>query len=1134
MSIVCPYCSYKMNVKGLRPGRFTPKCPSCHDKFAVIVPEEESEGMTVLSLKVEGDSDETTASIIGLPSAESDSSPPRSHAASPDDTAISGITPAPNPSSDNNDNGDTVDSEVDNKADIDATISMPQKSHPTKATPPSPADDDTMPLASSHAKASTPASPDVTAPSGVASSESTDNSEKTDASFIHDNRGKSSSHPADGRKAGASADSPDVTAPSGVQSPDATAPSGIQPNEDPLRQSPDITAPSGINAANRTAPSSIADADVTIPSGVNTADRTAPSGISDRTIASGARSPDVTAPSGIAGSKSELPADVPSRLGGYEIIKVLGRGGMGSVLLARQVSLDRFVAVKVMNAEWASNAQFVSRFTREAYAAAQLVHHNVVQIYDIGEERRTNFFSMEFVEGQSIGDMVKKDGRFDTEEAVSYILQAARGLKFAHDNGMIHRDIKPDNLMLNKHKIVKVADLGLVKTPRSEGLDATFNADAEKAASHSTSSSSISTTASADITMANIAMGTPAYMPPEQADDAASVDGRADIYSLGCTLYVMVTGRPLFEGKTAMEVITKHKAEAVVPPDLIVDRVPKFLSTIIMKMVAKKADDRYQNMDEVIDALQQFLGVDSSGPFTPREEHARALEDAVVAYNTSRPAKTRRKAGIAFFALLLVAMLILGLTGKPVIAGAMIGLGLLSSLWYFVINGVRYKTYLFGKARSLAFGSSLADWAMGLVAFILLAVILVIFQQHWWWLGFTVAAAALAMAFHVTMDRKVANDRAPFVRSIEELLESMRMRGLEEQALRQFVCKYSGPRWEAFYEALFGYQAKIDARRRWGSSESGKQRKKFGAWRDPIIEWIDIKEKARKEAREKKHLKKIEKLALKANGLSEDDADAKANGAAEVMVAKAQLIQEQLARQAASIAAGGTLTVAGMSQQGWVAKPQVIMNVDDANETDEAKERARARDRDKPRGLANLVLGARARFIIGALLLAGCLMWLHQRGLLSAAELEGVKAAVQTGDGQTPTFDTDVARDTAISWWKRYQEPAEPLNLIMLPPAVCVYLSNITAGLAGLVLICSAFFRGAKMSMFILPAAALMIAGPQLLKLLFTQKAAENLGAKLMENNIGYELASLIAAGILIALGVVFGRRKRTSPLPTE
>src|SRR5262249_12383371 len=133
--------------------------------------------------------------------------------------------------------------------------------------------------------------------------------------------------------------------------------------------------------------------------------------------------------------------------------------------LARQVSLDRNVALKVMNPQWARNPTFMARFTREAYAAAQLVHHNVVQVYDIGEDRGISYFSMEYVEGQSLQDLLKKEGKLDPGVPSGSVLRAARGLKFAHDRGMIHRDIKPDNLLLNPEGVVKVADLGLARPP---------------------------------------------------------------------------------------------------------------------------------------------------------------------------------------------------------------------------------------------------------------------------------------------------------------------------------------------------------------------------------------------------------------------------------------------------------------------------------------------------------------------------------------------------------------------------------------------------------------------------------------------------------------------------------------------
>jgi eukaryotic-like serine/threonine-protein kinase len=276
-----------------------------------------------------------------------------------------------------------------------------------------------------------------------------------------------------------------------------------------------------------------------------------------------------------------LPAETTGTLGGYQLLRKLGEGGMGAVYLAKQLSLNRNVALKVLLEQLAADAQFVARFIREAYAAAQLTHHNVVQIHDIGAQKRTHFFSMEFVEGQNLSSLIREQGRLDPEVAVGYVLQAARGLKFAHDHNMIHRDIKPENLLLNRHGIVKVADLGLVKT--SDGEHLTMAAAAKQAAAQDRWYDDDNTT------QLNVSMGTPAYMPPEQARDAAHVDARADIYALGCTLYALVVGRPPFTGNTAVEVITKHLKEPVRPPDQLVEHVPAYLSQIILRMMAKPA-----------------------------------------------------------------------------------------------------------------------------------------------------------------------------------------------------------------------------------------------------------------------------------------------------------------------------------------------------------------------------------------------------------------------------------------------------------------------------------------------------------------------------------------------------------------
>jgi len=830
-------------------------------------------------------------------------------------------------------------------------------------------------------------------------------------------------------------------------------------------------------------------------------------GIPDVTLASDpgatvASNPDVTAPSGGAGSGGAPTGgggELRGTLGGYQIERLLGRGGMGSVYLARQLSLDRAVAVKTMNEQWAADPIFLSRFTREAYAAAQLVHHNVVQIYDIGEDKKTHFFSMEFVPGRSLQDLINEKGALDSEEAVGYILQAARGLKFAHDHGMVHRDIKPDNLMLNEEGIVKVADLGLVKTPGAAAAEEEAEAAKDwsgKQRPSSPKSNSAKLSATSGVTVAGAAMGTPAYMAPEQASDAANVDERADIYSLGCTLYTLVTAQHVFKGKTIMEVMSKHATEPVVPPDVVVSRVPKNLSQIVLKMVAKRPHDRYQSIDDLIEALETFLGISSAGPFTPKEQHAALLESAVDTFNKSSKAKLRGLLKLVFTLLCVALVVILPLMGKPIMGGAALGLWLLTSLCYFGLTGITQKTVLFAKVRQLVFGSKLTDWAMWFVGLVGIVLLLWVFKLLWAWIGVCVIAAVIAAGFHFTIDRMVKKDRAVSTQEVQDILKSMRLKGLEEDALRRFVCKYSGKNWELFFETLFGYEAKLAAREKWGKGDDGKPRRRHGVWRDGAIAWIDEKLRAREEAKQAKHLQKIEREKLKAQGMNELQARKEAEWTAVSMVASAAKFQESV--KAADRTPEGEALPEGTTQKVDVNR----MIYGDENEEGE-------REIDRPgimTWLMNLLLGARMRFVVGALLVIACVLWMHKNDLIPGSLKE------QTGSVES-------LKQVNLESIKQIRlgdaSEAEPLTIPLAPSIVTELLSSYSAGLAGLVLLASCIFRGKKMTVFMVPAAGIILAGHLI------PKVGELSVGPLQGQHLVWA-----AGGVLVVLGVLFGRRR--------
>ncbi len=267
-------------------------------------------------------------------------------------------------------------------------------------------------------------------------------------------------------------------------------------------------------------------------------------------------------------------------LGKCRVEKLLGRGGMGAVYLAKHLTLNKQVAVKILPSATDENQQsMIKRFVREAQQTAKLEHTNVVQVYDVGLQSGLYYIVMQYVAGGTVDDMIRQRGRLPIPEALSMIYQAALGLAAAHDHNIIHRDMKPSNLLIDETGRVKVADFGLSRRVDTD--------------------SSLSQTGQI--------LGTPKFMAPEQAKAEKGVDGRADIYSLGATLFYMLTGRAVFEGETPLSVVLKHVTE---PPPLLsanLSEAPPELEGILSKMLAKEPAQRYQNCRELATKLLPIM-----------------------------------------------------------------------------------------------------------------------------------------------------------------------------------------------------------------------------------------------------------------------------------------------------------------------------------------------------------------------------------------------------------------------------------------------------------------------------------------------------------------------------------------------
>jgi len=260
---------------------------------------------------------------------------------------------------------------------------------------------------------------------------------------------------------------------------------------------------------------------------------------------------------------------------GYQMIQKLGKGSMGVVFKAKQLSVDRVVAIKILLDPLAQNKEFIKRFEREAMIAAKLSHNNVVNAIDAGQIDGHYYFVMEYVEGPTIKDYLDKDKTFDEKEALRITLAIAEALKHAAQRGLIHRDIKPENVILTRTGDVKLADLGLARLTDDEKWG---------------------------LSEAGMAIGTPYYISPEQVRGQTNIDIRADIYSLGATLYHMVTGKVPYGGETPNEVMRKHVDPnvALIPPDHLNSKLSGGLGMVIETMLAKNRELRYQTPDDLI------------------------------------------------------------------------------------------------------------------------------------------------------------------------------------------------------------------------------------------------------------------------------------------------------------------------------------------------------------------------------------------------------------------------------------------------------------------------------------------------------------------------------------------------------
>lgn len=320
----------------------------------------------------------------------------------------------------------------------------------------------------------------------------------------------------------------------------------------------------------------------------------------------------------------------------YEILELIGQGGMACVYKAHDLRLDRFVAVKVLKAEFMDNEQFLKKFLREAQADAKLAHPNIVNVYDVGSENGTYYIVMEYIDGKTLKDYIRAQKRIPPEECAELCVQIADALRHAHENNIIHRDIKPHNILMTSGKIPKVADFGIARAITSSTITATQEA-----------------------------LGSVHYISPEQAR-GGFLDERSDLYSFGIMMYEMLTGELPYEGETPVAVALQHVQNDVPSPKNKVKGLPDNICQVVLNLTRRKPDDRYQNAQEVIDDLNKIIQEPSS---VIAPTYSAAAEDALR--KKVKPERTRistakndrrRKSGMLIGWIMTACVLLFGLS----------------------------------------------------------------------------------------------------------------------------------------------------------------------------------------------------------------------------------------------------------------------------------------------------------------------------------------------------------------------------------------------------------------------------------------------------------------------------------------
>jgi len=705
-----------------------------------------------------------------------------------------------------------------------------------------------------------------------------------------------------------------------------------------------------------------------------------------------------------------LPGGIPRLLGGYLVLRLLGHGPRGRVVLAQPLSLEPPAVLKLLAADRTADPVFLASFTREAFAAAQIEHSNLVAVRELGSDRGHHYAALAWIHGSSGAELLESRQKLDPYQAAVVVLQAARGLKAAHAQGLRHRDVKPSNLRLDPAGRVMVDDLGLEMTPSlAAALEARQKSGGYPRKRAATNEQPVRPVA-----------GTPTFMAPEQAADPVTSDARADIYALGATFYNLVTGKLPFPGDDAVELIRKHQEEFPVPPGEFVPGLPRQISDITRTMMGKRPEERYPNMAVVVDVLEGMLGVHGNSAATILEDAGGTIRRAAdaLAQSSARQLRFRILAlSAAIWLGLLCLLFSLGL-GRP--AFGVLGFGVSTALAALMAAGIVHDSELLHLALAAVLGGGLRSWLIGITG------VLGAIAALWIWGGFlpwflVLCGGCLVATFHVFLDRPLAAERKLIIDPIRELMKGLRARGHGEAALRELVLRHGGDRWQVLFEPVLGHRALATARFRQGKGASRLPRPWVGSWRDALFSVLEKRLQGRRDHRHLRLLEKVEEKRLEAAGLNLLTARRKARRIAKALLVTAVEWREEQKLLDASELSPATQGPPLLERLSVAAgQPEPVL------EPHETQPNALLRRIDS---WAGILLGRGVRFLLGATLLAVLGIWMDVKGVVTASQVREqatelyrvTRGAVEAAD---PTFFRQLR--WVIPWnWRRLEEPLD-------------------------------------------------------------------------------------------------------------